>query len=261
MLKKQTYKEGHISYNISGYGSVLVWVHGFLGDSSIWGTIIEQIKPKHTHLRIDLPGHGNSSYVPKEMSMETIASLINNILEKEQIKKVSFIGHSMGGYVALAFAKLYPQKINTLTLLNSTALADTEQKKKDRQRAIRVFDLNHRIFVKEAIVKLFYKENLKRFDKEIKLLQQIALNTSIAGAKSALNAMMNRPESVTFLRETQMPVHYISGKHDRICTYQSILSQIEEMNATLTTLEDFGHMGFLAKIEHILGGNSSFGRV
>jgi len=252
MLKKRTYNKELISYDITGTGPVMVWVHGFLGDSSIWDTIIDNIKSKHTHLRIDLPGHGNSSYIPNKMSMVTIANLINEILEKEQIKEIQFIGHSMGGYVALAFAKLYPQKTTSITLLNSTALADTEQKKEERTRAIRVFDLNHRIFVKEAIVKLFYKKNLKRFDKEIKLLQQIALNTSVAGAKAALNAMMNRSESVTFLRETQIPVHYISGKHDHICTYQSILSQIEEMNASLTTLEDFGHMGFLAEMDNMV---------
>lgn len=227
----------------------MVWVHGFLGDSSIWDTFIGNLATTHIHIRIDMPGHGKSSYVPQNMSIEDIAKVINEILKKEQIKSIQLVGHSMGGYVALVFARLFPKKTRSIILLNSTALADTEAKKEERLRAIKVFDLNHRIFVKEAVNKLFYKENLKRFKKEIEQLQQIALNTSVAGAKASLNAMMNRTESVTFLRDSQTPIHYIAGKHDAICTYDSILSQKEGMNATLTTLEDFGHMGFLADIK------------
>ena len=134
----------------------IVLIHGFLGSSEIWSSFIPELISKYQIITIDLPGHGNSNHYEGKLSMEFIANNVKSILELHSIESAHFLGHSMGGYVSLAFLDLFPEMVKSITLLNSTAREDSEQKKKDRLLAMKVFDLQPKVFIQAAIENLFY---------------------------------------------------------------------------------------------------------
>lgn len=124
------YKNSEIFYETFGKGSAIVLLHGFLESSTMWKPLIPQLSKNNTLVTIDFPGHGKSDVISKIHSMELMAVVVNAILQHVQISTATFIGHSMGGYVTLAMADLFPEKVERIILLNSTAIADLEEKKK-----------------------------------------------------------------------------------------------------------------------------------
>ena len=131
-----------IHYNIIGKGPCIVLLHGFLLSSSIWDELVPILSKKNKVIIIDLPGHGKSGCIAEIHSMELIAEVINFILEKNNINQASFIGHSMGGYISLAFTEKYKSKVNALILLNSTTEKDSAEKKINRDHFIVFNDFN-----------------------------------------------------------------------------------------------------------------------
>src|SRR5690554_2620694 len=103
------YKGTRIHYKVSDKGPSLVLLHGFLESSTMWATVSPMLSQKNTVINIDLPGHGKSEVASKIHSMELMAEIVHHVLENTETKTATFIGHSMGGYVSLAFAELYPE--------------------------------------------------------------------------------------------------------------------------------------------------------
>jgi len=245
MQKTHNTKLGTISYSIYGKGDPILFLHGFLGNQNIWKPFVNHFKTNFCVITIDLPGHGKTSIIEDEMTMDYSAQLINEVLETENINNTHIIGHSMGGYIGLAYSKLFPKKINSLTLFNSTATGDNKQKQADRLKAVRIFDMNPSIFIDEAIKNLFYEPNLKTFPEQLVELTKMAKKTSIKGAQGSLRGMRLRDDNVKWLAKQQFPSLYIAGKHDNTIPYKSILEQIAITNSQLETLENSGHMGFI----------------
>ena len=244
-------------YEIEGEGEPILLLHGFLGSSEIWKDFIDHFKSDNKVITIDLPGHGKSGCEEDIIEMKDVADGVESILQKENIKPVHIVGHSMGGYVSLAFAKKFPDKIKSLTLFNSTAKEDNEQKKSDRLKAVRVFDMNPSIFINEAVRNLFYDKNLDKLHSDVEKLVSIAQKTSVKGAQASLRGMRLREDMVEWLQQQSFPIHYIAGKHDNTVPYQNIIDQLPE-RAKLTTLENSGHMGFVEEKEVCLKALEAF---
>ncbi|WP_238785047.1 alpha/beta fold hydrolase [Blattabacterium cuenoti] len=122
-----------INFKTKGKGIPVVLLHGFMESLEIWNYVYDNISKKYKIISIDLPGHGKSIFPLKEntvFTMEKTAEIVKKILEKENIQKAVFVGHSMGGYVALAIAEKYPEIFLGLCLLHSTTKSDTFEKKK-----------------------------------------------------------------------------------------------------------------------------------
>ncbi len=236
----------------------IVLIHGFLGSSEIWNSFIPELQDNYQILTIDLPGHGKSEPYDGKLTMELIAENVKAILEMRNIKSAHFLGHSMGGYVSLSILDLFPELVKSITLLNSTAKEDSEQKKKDRLLAMKVFDLQPKVFIQAAIENLFYSENLNPFSKEVKNLQEIALQTNIEGAKASLMAMRNRKDYCDLIQKTQCPILYISGIEDTTVPFDTIQDQIQKTSANLISIEKSGHMGFVESFEVTLNGFKNF---
>ena len=250
---------GGVSYSTIGKGDAILFLHGFLGNKKVWKPFVNHFKPNYQIITIDLPGHGKTSIIEEEMTMEFSAKLIKQILDTEDILNVHVIGHSMGGYIGLAYAKLYPKTIKSLTLFNCTAYGDTKQKQADRLKAVRVFDMNPSLFIEEAIKNLFYKPNLTVFSKEVQKLTEMAKNTPTKGAQGSLRGMRIRDNHVDWLSKQKFPLHFIAGEYDNTIPFSSIKEQVEITNANLTTLTNSGHMGFIEEektcikaIEHFI---------
>jgi alpha-beta hydrolase superfamily lysophospholipase len=155
-MKKTEYKDTTIHYRVFGNGNPLVFLHGFLEDSTMWDEFIKPFEANHKIILVDLPCHGQSRFIGKECSMIFMANAVKQILDIENVNNPKVIGHSMGGYVGLELAKL--TQIN-LTLLHSNFWADSLEKKIDRDRVVDIVKNKKEFFISEAIPNLFYLKN------------------------------------------------------------------------------------------------------
>ena len=123
MIQKLTFQNGEIYYQIQGSGPVLVLLHGFLEASFIWDGFVDLLSKSHQVVTIDLLGHGKTTVSAPIFTMEVQAEMVHEVMKKENITQAHLVGHSMGGYIALAFLEKFPEMVQKITLLNSTSIA------------------------------------------------------------------------------------------------------------------------------------------
>lgn len=235
-----------IKYQEYGQGKTIVFLHGFLESSTIWEDFAQELSAQYRIFTIDLPGHGGSAVLAEEHSMELMAEEVKNILEIEGIQKILLIGHSMGGYVSLAFAEKYPDMLKGLVLFHSQAAADSEETKKNRDRTIEIVEKDKISFIKNFIPDLFAPDNRKILNKEIDVLIDTALKTPKEGVIAALKGMKNRKDRTHVIKSPKFPVMFIAGKHDTRVPLDLILEQVDNSEkAVVMIFEDCSHMGYL----------------
>jgi pimeloyl-ACP methyl ester carboxylesterase len=241
-----SFLKGNIHYYTQGKGRCIVLLHGFLGSSEIWKKIVPILSKSYKVVCIDLPGHGKSDCLGYAHSMELMADAVFAVLKKLRIIKCVMVGHSMGGYVTLAFAKKYPEYLKGFCLFHSTAHPDSEEKKKDRNKAIKIVRNNPRLFIKPMIKNLFAKRNIKYLSDEIKFATDIALKTPVQGIIAALVGMRDRPSYISVLSDANYPIMMIIGKQDNVLPYNVLLEQCELIKEKhCLFLEYDGHFGML----------------
>jgi pimeloyl-ACP methyl ester carboxylesterase len=241
-----SFKQAQIAYTVSGKGRAVVLLHGFLGSAHSWDGLRTSLAKHFKVICVDLPGHGQSDCYGYVHNMELMAQAVKAVTDSLHLKKYVLIGHSMGGYASLAFAELFPDYIRGLCLFHSTSYADSEQKKKDRDKAIRAVKNSYPIYVKLTIKNLFNTKNLSHLKKETRFTQQIARKTSKRGVVAALEGMKNRHSRDVVLHFARYPVLFIIGRYDNILPMQSLLDQAELCEYKhILLLENAGHMGFL----------------
>jgi pimeloyl-ACP methyl ester carboxylesterase len=234
-----------VYYTIERKGQPVVLVHGFAEDGTVWENQVEFLKNKYQLIIPHLPGSGQSPFNDASWSMEYFAECIRAILDKEQISVVSMIGHSMGGYITLAFADAWPERLRSVGLFHSTAFPDSEEKKTTRRRGIEFIQQNGPAkFLAQSIPNLFADGTKKEQPQLVgKLLTRF---TNFIG-QSLVNyyqAMMVRPDRTHVLKNFPRPVLFIMGKHDTAVPYEQVLQQCYMPGLSyIHTLEHSGHMG------------------
>ncbi|MTH17035.1 alpha/beta hydrolase [Flavobacterium sp. LC2016-01] len=249
-MKTILYKNTKISFTDSGKGNAIVLLHGFLENKKMWKEYVDFFAEKYRVITIDLLGHGESDSLGYVHEMEENANAVNEILEHLKIEKATVLGHSMGGYVALAFAELYPKKIQKLVLLNSTSKEDSAEKKLNRTRAIKAVKQNYVGFVSLAIANLFSENNRIRLAEKIEKVKEQALKTPLQGIIASLEGMKIRKDREWLLQENRFPVLLILGKKDPVLNYEDSLYQIEDTTVELVSFED-GHMSHIENKEEL----------
>ncbi|HZJ36021.1 MAG TPA: alpha/beta hydrolase, partial [Gillisia sp.] len=239
-----TYKQTELFYTSKGIGNPLVFLHGFLESSKIWEPFIDELSKKRQVICIDLPGHGKSGILNPVHTMELLAEAVHAVLQHLKVEKISLVGHSMGGYVSLAFCEKFPELMGSLVLLNSSPLPDSEEKKKNRDKAIALVRKNKKVFVKMAVSNLVTKESNLKFKDEMQDLIDDALSFSEYGIISALKGMKIRTNKTAVLKAFQGPKYIIASKQDPVIDYEEIQLIAQEYDSALTSLPD-GHLSFL----------------
>ncbi|MHA1697089.1 MAG: alpha/beta fold hydrolase, partial [Candidatus Helarchaeota archaeon] len=206
------YKSINLHYTIQGSGPAIVLLHGFLENVSMWHEIIPHLTKKHRVICIDLLGHGLTGNLGYIHTMEEQSKMVKFILNYLKLRKYIFIGHSMGGYISLAFSELFPKNIKKLCLMNSSAQPDDVEKRKNRDRAIRAVKHSPKTFVKLAIPNLFSEANKTNFAKEIELITQEALQTSPQGIIAAMEGMKIREDRTSILNSSVFPILMVISK-------------------------------------------------
>lgn len=242
-----------IFYRVTGTGKPVVLLHGFGEDGEIWNHQVAFLKDQFQLIVPDLPGSGQSEMSP-DMSIEGMAETVNTLLDKElgaheegHSQKVTLIGHSMGGYIVLAFAEKYAGRLNAWGLFHSTAWADSEEKKATRQKGI-AFIREHGAFefLKTATPNLFSQqtrdERPELIDEQISGLS----NFSATALVKYYESMMQRPDRSSILKKSGVPVLFIMGKYDTAVPLEDALQQCHLPGKSyIHILHESGHMGML----------------
>jgi pimeloyl-ACP methyl ester carboxylesterase len=242
------YKGISIYYNRVGKGDTVVLLHGFLESSTMWSNLIPQLSNTHQILCIDLLGHGQTGCLGYIHTMEQMAESVNAVLNHLKVKKAIFIGHSMGGYVALAFAELFPQKVSGLCLMNSTALDDSPEKKQNRDRAIEAIKQNHKTFIRLSIANLFRPKNRTVFANEIKKIINEALEFPVQGIIAALEGMKIRKNRLQLFKNADYKKMMIIGRKDPALHYETLIEQTTASDIEIVEFPD-GHMSYIENKE------------
>jgi pimeloyl-ACP methyl ester carboxylesterase len=246
-----TYKNIEIAYSVSGTGNALVLLHGFLETSTMWTPYVEVFSKTHKVITIDLLGHGKTSCLGYIHTMEEMAETVFAVIKELRLRKFHLAGHSMGGYVALAFAELYPDYLKGVCLINSTARADSETRKINRDRAIKAVKHNHKQFIRISITNLFRPKNRKIFSKELKEAKKEALTTSLQGIIAALEGMKIREDREVLLHFSPYKKMMIIGKHDPVLNFEDLIDQTKNSEVDVDIFPD-GHMSHIENKEDLL---------
>lgn len=238
------YKNTKISFTDDGKGTAVVLLHGFLENKTMWDKYVSALSKNHRVITIDLLGHGETECLGYVHTMEDQADMIFAVLISLRIRKIVLVGHSMGGYVALAFAELYPDNVKGLFLLNSTSRADSDERKINRDRAIKAVKQNHTNFVRISISNLFSEDNREVLAKEIEKVKLQALKTPLQGIVASLEGMKIRKDREVLLHFAPYPIQLVLGKKDGVLIYYDTIDQIEGTKVELTTFPD-GHMSHI----------------
>jgi pimeloyl-ACP methyl ester carboxylesterase len=256
-LKDILYKNTKISYSDTGKGTAIVLLHGFLENKTMWQDFIPELSLKNRIITIDLLGHGETECLGYVHSMEDNADVVHEVLSNLRIRKAVFVGHSMGGYVALAFAELFPESIKGLVLLNSTSRADSDERKANRDRAIVAVKQNYASFIRMSIANLFSEDNREKLIDEIEKVKTEALKTPLQGIVASLEGMKIRKDREVLLHLTPYPKLLILGEKDPVLNLVETKEQIENTTVQLVTFPD-GHMSTIENKKEVLKVLSRF---
>ena len=183
---KALFNNANIDYSISGNGKPLVLLHGFAESKNIWNFFSKELSSDYKVITIDLPGHGDNDCIGKTHTMEDIADCVTFILSSIGVIETIIVGHSMGGYAALAFAEKYPESIKGLCLFHSSALADTAEAKVNRDRTIALVNESHYKFFPAFIPDLVAPDNREKYKEEISFLIEESKKISKDGIIASL---------------------------------------------------------------------------
>jgi pimeloyl-ACP methyl ester carboxylesterase len=246
-----------LHYKTFGSGQPVLLIHGFGEDSTVWDKQIDFLKDKHKLIVPDLPGTGASPLLQKEnATIDDYADLIKQLLTKENIEKIIMIGHSMGGYITLAFAEKYPEMLSAFGLVHSGAFADDEEKKATRRKGIKFIQENGaEAFLKTSTPGLFYDSEKSKADIEATI--QKGKSSSADALVQYYEAMISRPDRTGVLKAFQGPVLFIIGEHDKAIPFTQSMKQCHlPALAHIQILRSSAHMGMAEeteKVNEILG--------
>ncbi len=235
-----------LSYNISGEGDSLLFIHGFGFDSSIWNKIQSLLIPYYQVITIDIPGFGKSPF-DKNASLDSIAKSIDALILHLELPKLVIVGHSMGGYIAAAYHSRFADKLSGLCLFHSHIYQDSAEKKLARTKSIDFIDSRGlRPYMKEMLPDLF-------FDKAAHQQSIIQFINRMKGSDSVvlthyLNAMIDRNDYEEFFYKTEVPVLFILGKNDPAIASEHAYNQLLlPVTSKICILENCAHMGMIEK--------------
>lgn len=238
----------------------IVLLHGYLESLDIWEGFTRLLAPRFRVLAIDLPGHGVSQVKGETHTMEFLADTVAAAMRREGIGRAVIVGHSMGGYVALAMMAKYPDMTDGLVLLHSSPEADSDKKREDRQREIDIItggkkELLARIFPQEG----FAPDNRRRLHEAIEAFAEQIFLTEDDGITALLRGMRDRPDMSESMHKSPIPQLVILGRHDVYVTPEDAARMLAaQPQAQVVWLESSGHMGFLEQPEECAGAITAF---
>ena len=240
-MEKIKINDIELAYVRRGKGTPLVLLHGFPLDHHLWDDVSSLLEDKFDLILPDLRGFGASTTVDSPYSMDDYASDIAGLLDQMGIQKAAIAGHSMGGYVALAFARLYPERVSGLALISTQVLADPPDRKEGRYKSAADVAEKGIGGVVEAMTSKFTS------DARLQAIARSIMEKQKPDAYiGALKAMAERPDSTSLLSAFKFPVVVVHGEADALIP----VARAREVKAAVpdlhyVELKDTGHVPML----------------
>jgi len=240
-----------VYYSVYGKGKPVMLLHGFAEDGDVWKYQLKDLLPDYYVIVPDLPGSGRSD-MTEDMSIAGMAGCIKKIVDQELAANaalagdgIRMIGHSMGGYITLAFANKYPELLAGFGLFHSTAFADTEEKKATRRRGIEFIQTHDSYeFIKQSTPNLFTEEFRIKNDIEVAKMMAQYSHFEPAALVAYYEAMIQRPNLTVVLQSFNKPILFIIGKQDKAIPFEDSMKQCHlPQMASIHILEKAAHMG------------------
>lgn len=253
MKETLSYKNISLAYQTRGSlnNPAVMLLHGYLEAGEIWEPLVRLMEKDFFVICPDIPGHGASGVISGVHRMDEMAEAMAALLDHLRIRKVHLVGHSMGGYVTMAFREVHYTYLISFTLFHSTCFADNADKIEARNREIELVKAGKKdSLVNVNIPRAFADDNLEILSEEVDRARKIALETQAEGIISLLNGMKGRPDRSELLKDDSVPLMLIAGLKDNYIPYETM----QKMNAmgnniSLVSLENSGHMGFVEETE------------
>jgi len=242
-----------LAYSDNGKGNAIVFLHGYCESKAVWEAFDAVISRNNRVICIDLPGYGDSAPSPT-LTIESMAAAVSEVIYALKIEKIILVGHSMGGYVGLAFAEKYNALIAGLCLFHSTSYPDSEEKKAQRNKTVTYLHQNSvEAFIRPFVPPLFYIANRIRCKNAIQKLIEIGLKTPLDVIANSAAAMRDRADRSQVLKDANYPVLFIIGKNDSsVKPEDSIAQSLLPQKSYLQILGDTGHEGLFEREEETI---------
>ena len=229
----------------------VVLLHGYLESLLVWEDFVPYLYKEVRVVTLDLPGHGISVVTGAVHTMDFLADTVADALKALGIGRCTLVGHSMGGYVALAFCERHPEMLDGVVLLSSTPNPDTPEKAENRRREIALVEAGKKeMLARVAPAAGFAEENRARMRDEIEDLTEQVFVTEDEGIVALLGGMIARRDQNEMLRTSKVPQLFILGRKDGYIPPEAAEKMVaEHPQAQVVWLENSGHMGFLEEPE------------
>ncbi|ANF51107.1 alpha/beta hydrolase [Chryseobacterium glaciei] len=225
----------------------LVLLHGFMENSSIWSDMEPHLSENFSLLKIDLPGHGKSEIYGEIHTIDLMADEVKKVLDNRKLEKVHLLGHSMGGYISLAFAEKYPETLKSLTLFFSTYFPDDEEKKQQRIKSYRIIKDAFPHYARAGIPNLFNPNERDILEGKIETALRVALSTNNLGALACVKGMVERTDKKHVLENLEAKILVIAGKHDNAVKTDKTIKNLPDRTNIKSYVLDCGHNGHWEK--------------
>ncbi|MFP3598978.1 alpha/beta fold hydrolase [Chryseobacterium sp. SIMBA_029] len=237
-----------LNFERKGNGKeTLVLLHGFMENLSIWSDMQPHLSENFSLVKIDLPGHGQSDILAEVHTMELMADEVKKVLDHQKLEKVHLLGHSMGGYVSLAFAEKFPDSLKSLTLFFSTYFPDDEEKKNQRIKSYRIITDSFAHYARAGIPNLFNPNERDILEGKIETALATALSTNNQGALACVKGMVERTGKKHVLENLDSKILVIAGKHDNAVKTETTIKNLPDRTNIKSYILDCGHNGHWEK--------------
>lgn len=236
-------------YYKTGKGPALLLVHGFPANVALWREVYQALAQNYTLLMPNFFEAPNSWIdAQQSVSMQQLAQAFHTILVHEQVDKVLYAGHSMGAYMGLAFAKLYPESLLGLSLLHGAPLPDDEERALGRKKTVSILEKGGKVlFLKKMVPALFAPEYTLKYPEQVQRQLDEAIAVEDKHLVAFYKAIMLREDQRTIAKNAPFPIQNIVGKKD------SLANPLKEFDAENLSFINFVHLydniGHMAMLE------------
>ena len=240
------YKGHKVHYGVAGNaaeGKPVVLLHGFTEAIFVWERLSRCLSQRGFYaVAIDLAGHGRTEMFAHSHTMELQAEIVQAVMQSETIEKAVMIGHSMGGYVAAAFACLYPRQVAGVGFFHSNPAADTEAGRENRRRTLTLLEAGHTSFMNQFTADLFAPDTAQNYPDAVAALQASSKNMGAEAIAAAQRGMLERPSRLA-VYDLPVPFLFIIGKQDAKADVPKLMAQSLLPQQSYVQLLPCGHMG------------------
>lgn len=249
-----------ITYFEKGKGKPVVLLHGFCETYEVWNNLTDDLAKNYRVITPDLPGFGKSPLPKEELTIELLAEKLSQWIKNIVDEPVVMLGHSLSGYITLAFAENHKDQLKAFGLIHSTAYADSPEKKENRLKAVEFVKKNGpEPFVRTLIPSLFHNNKATEKQPLIQEALRIGITTPAETIISYSLAMRERPPRYHLLADADIPKLFVAGKHDNTIPLSTSEEQIKKIqNGKGEILDNSAHMGMMEEPENMLNVISSF---